>query len=388
MHKSILNSNKFLLTTLLLLLIHVLHSQNVVIAIIDGARYTETFGDDQATYIPNMAELAKKGSILSEFHNDSITFTSAAIPAIWCGTWTQRNDTNFNGGNTQYTMKPSIFEYVRKQKNLEATKCIYSLKYVSSLWLPSFHTHYGPDYWPYTISQGTNDTDVLNNSIAALKEHKPEFAIVYFADVDNAGHSGNWDNYTQAIQTADIAVNELWEALQADSFYKDNTVLIVTNDHGRHDDLHGGFKGHGCSCQGCRKIMFLAIGPGIKENYRSNKYRRIPDVAVTAASILNIEAEYASGQVINEIFTSNTSLQNSQQQPNWQINGNSVLFKINTNGKLKLTVHNIIGSQIYSTTVDISNGNSIQWNHGFGKGVYIISVTGKTKTETKKVIVK
>ena len=45
-----------------------------VIIIIDGARYSETFGDPQHTYIPSMGNLAQQGSCLTQFYNDSITF--------------------------------------------------------------------------------------------------------------------------------------------------------------------------------------------------------------------------------------------------------------------------------------------------------------------------
>lgn len=128
-------------------------TQNVVVVIIDGARYTETFGDPEHTYIPKMAELAQEGTIISEFYNDNYTYTSRAVPALWCGSWTDVTAINYQGSDTQYTEDPSIFEYFRKQKNQPETKCIHELTYVSSLWLQSFHTDYGEDYWPYTMSQ-------------------------------------------------------------------------------------------------------------------------------------------------------------------------------------------------------------------------------------------
>ena len=46
-------------------------AQNVVVVIIDGARYSETFGDPARTYIPKMDILAEYGTYIDEFYNDS-----------------------------------------------------------------------------------------------------------------------------------------------------------------------------------------------------------------------------------------------------------------------------------------------------------------------------
>ena len=85
--------------------------------------------------------------------------------------------------------------------------------------------------------------------------------------MDHAGHSGNWGDYTTAIQKADSIVGLLWDKIQTDPFYQNSTTMFVTNDHGRHDDQHGGFTGHGDGCDGCRHIQFLALGPAIKKNF-------------------------------------------------------------------------------------------------------------------------
>lgn len=360
-------------------------AQNVVIVIIDGARYSETFGDTEATYIPNLANLAKQGTLISEFYNDSTTYTSAAIPTIWCGTWTDRIDTVYNGSETQYTTQPSIFEYVRKKMDLPPEKCMYSLKYVPSLWLPSFHKEYGPEFWPYTISDGSDDLDVLNNTIKAINDHKPQFMVVYFAAVDQGGHSGNWSEYVTAIEKADQVVNILWQALQSNSFYKDNTTMIVTNDHGRHNDDNGGFKGHGCGCNGCRHIMFLALGPNIKKNYVSTVYRRLPDVAVTAASVLNLDLEYATGEVAKEIFISS----NIEQQQNraWRIASESILFEVPISGEIQIKVYDINGRLHKNTKHKVANSKRQNWSSGLNPGVYMVSVSINGVRGTQKAIV-
>jgi hypothetical protein len=356
-----------------------------MVIIIDGARYSETFGNPQFTYIPSMGNLAQQGSYLTEFYNDSITYTSRAIPALWCGSWTAVRDTFYNGSSTQYALKPTLFEYYRKQKSAPAEDCFYVLKYIANLWLPSFHLNYGPVTWPSFHSQGSTDIEVATQTQWVMDTYHPKFLWVYLADVDGAGHSGIWSNYISAILTADAIVGVLWAKIQSDPFYQDSTFLFVTNDHGRHDDQNGGFSGHGDGCPGCRHIMFLALGPNIKSNYTSNQYHRIPDLAVTVSAILGINPEYATGEIINEILMP-TSIQNDASS---NFPGNFTLhqnfpnpFNPRTVISWRLTVSNFVQVSIYDLAgqrVDIlvnqrqpAGYHSIDFiGSGLASGVYL-----------------
>jgi len=293
----------------------IIHSQNVVVIIIDGARYTETFGDSSHSYIPVMDSLSQYGTYIDEFYNDSITSTRRAVPALWTGAWTAVQDTFYNGAWTQYTLVPSIFEYYRQQTAAPANQCFYILKYVPSLWLPSFHSNYGPNYWPTFHSTGSLDSEVLTEALTIMTTYHPQHTWVYFANVDTRGHSGIWADYTRAIQIADSIVGETWKFIQNDPIYQNDTYLFVTNDHGRHDDAHGGFRSHGCGCEGCRHIMFLALGPTVKQNYISSITRNIPDLSVTIADILNVNPEYATGNNMVELFNPNQIEDQGEFQP-------------------------------------------------------------------------
>jgi len=110
-------------------------SDNVVLVIIDGLRYTEGFGDPDHVYVPKMWSLAGEGAIIEPFLNDGITYTSRAIPAIWCGAWTdiyQFSDSSCGGQQNNYTRLPTVFEYFRKQLSRPEEDCIYVLKDVGS----------------------------------------------------------------------------------------------------------------------------------------------------------------------------------------------------------------------------------------------------------------
>ncbi len=330
-------------------------SENLVIVIIDGARYSETFGDEAHTYIPRMAAIAREGTLIDNFQNDSLTYTSRAVPALWCGTWTLTRDTVYQGKATQYAVKPSIFEYIRKQKDLPEAACVYVLKYISSLWLPSFDPGYGPAYWPLFHSQGNTDAEVADEAQYIMDRYYPNFLLIYLADVDGAGHSGSWEAYTKAIAGADSIVGVIWEKIKADPIYRGKTTLMVTNDHGRHDDQHGGFSGHGDGCPGCRRIMLLAAGPEIRKDHVSDIPRRIPDVAVTGAYLMGVDPEKTTGEIMSEIFTPAALPERDRGVTGFSLGGNypnpfnsrtMISYALPAAGDLVLTVFNSAGQKI------------------------------------------
>ena len=383
---------KYIIPFILLFIYTSISAQNVVFVVIDGARYTETFGDNSFSNIPYMSQLANQGAYLDEMRNEHITKTRNGIPALWTGSWDGSYDIVYEGNETQATYSPSIFEYFRKQNNAEASQCYYTLKSIPSLWLQSFHPDYGRDYWPTVISSGSTDTDVLQSTLQVIENDHPQLLWVYLADVDSEGHSGNWNSYISSIQTADEIVNTLWTTIQNDPIYKDNTTLFVTNDHGRHDDAHGGFQGHGCSCEGCQQIMFLALGPNIKENYISTTAHELADAAVTAAYILDVDPEYATGELISEILksdpNSNTEIENSKY-PQIKIRGHKIGLVLEKPEFVTLEIFDLMGEKL-EVTINNEYLNEVS-SFGFiqkkPQGVYIIRLQYGNNIFSEKISV-
>ena len=391
--------NKFCLSLLLcLLIVASSNSENVLIVIIDGARYSETLGDTTRSYTPRMWELAANGSYISHFYNDSMTYTSRAIPALWCGTWTEVRDTLYSGSQTQYAIKPTIFEYIRKQKNLPPKQFYYVLKELNSLWLPSFDSDYGPEYWPTYHSVGSTDNDVAAEAFRVMDYYHPQYMWIYLSDVDGAGHSGNWQNYLSAIRNADNIIGDLWDKVQSDTFYADKTTMFITNDHGRHDDEHGGFSGHGDACDGCRHIQFLAIGPHIRKNFESIIYRRIPDLAVTVAWIAGVKASKASGEIMQEIFIPTKIKSEQGVHDNFELIGNypnpfnpstKIKFSIKEAGETTLKVYDILGREVAVLVDKKMTAGSYEvdfHNTQLATGLYFYQIKSGKFIATKKML--
>jgi len=286
-------------------------TERVVLVIIDGLRYSEGLGDPNHEFVPRMAEIAEQGALIDDFRNDGETYTSRAIPAIWCGAWTDINtfsDPACDGSTNNTTELPTVFEYYRKQLDRPEDDCIYTLKALCP-WKASFDSDYGPDYWPLYHSEGEDDLDVWHETREVIAQQAPHFLLMYLADVDHAGHVGVWDDYLATIARADSIVGQLWEVLQADTAYAGKTTMFVTNDHGRHDY---DFTGHGDGCDGCRHIQLLIIGPDVRVGHHSEIPRIIPDIVPTIGELLGFSTELASGTVMHELFDPTVSIRDDQ----------------------------------------------------------------------------
>jgi membrane-anchored protein YejM (alkaline phosphatase superfamily) len=273
------------------LLLHCLgFGQNVVIVVIDGARYTETFGAE-SLYMPKIwNELRPQGTFWTDFRNNGITATSPGHASIITGTWQHIGHEDVN-----YPAKPTIFEYFRKATNApEKSTAVIVGKSKLEILSYSTNTEYGAEYKSF-LNIGKDDTSVVNILKSVLTRNHPKITLVNLPDVDNGGHSGEWKKYISALRTADSLVYEIWQALQADSVYRGNTTLFVTNDHGRHDDSHLGFKKHGDSCDGCRHIMLLAVGRGFPAGRSITGTHTLCDIAPTVGELLSFPVKYAKG---------------------------------------------------------------------------------------------
>jgi len=274
-------------------------AQNVIIVVIDGARYTETFGSD-GKYIPHMYnDLAPNGTIFTNFRiaDEGNTTTNPGQASILTGTWQLiAND------GSEHPNKPTVFEYYRKQLSVEKNDCfiVAGKKKLAALAYSSFK-NYGPEYGAATGCFDGNDDVVYDTLITIMDKYHPKLMLINFPSTDKAGHSNVWDDYVKAITNADRLVNQLWDKIQRDPNYANQTTLFVTNDHGRHTDS---FTNHGCDCEGCEHIMLLAIGKEVPKGEKISELYQQIDIANTVGNLLGFETPYAEGQIL---FTSDSS---------------------------------------------------------------------------------
>lgn len=391
----------FILLFLFIGTVSAYQTERVVLVIIDGLRYSEGLGDPAHTYTPRMSELATQGALVSDFQNDGYTYTSRAVPAIWTGGWTNMNsfsDSTCNGASNSYSSLPSLFEYYRKHLDKPVEDCVYSLLELCS-WKGSFHPEFGPDYWPLYHTAGNSDEDVWQETRQLLSDLAPHLLLMYLADVDHGGHSGDWEEYTRNISIADSLVGELWDTLQADPLYADVTTMLVTNDHGRHDY---DFTGHGDSCMGCRHIQLLANGPDTEPGLISEISRVIPDITPTIGALLGFETEYATGAPMLELFTAQTDMMSDAVLPKTKLSvfpnpanaGVHVDFSLESPLNVSLTIYDLNGRHI-ANLIDktLAKGSySIYWDgktstgQDLASGTYLVLLQSQQGSELGKLV--
>jgi len=238
-------------------------TQNIIIVVVDGARYTETWGEPTLQYIPHRAALLQQGVLCSKFYNNVYTATCPGHGAICTGVYE-----NINNTGMQYPENPSIFQYWRKTFNrpnneawVIATKD--KLEVLSDCVNPDWKGSYRPstDCGVNGLFTGYREDSVTFKKLKLILTNNPvRLAIVNFKQPDASGHLADYEAYLQGIVDTDHYVNELWDLVQHNPFYKDKTTLIVTNDHGRHTTGHlDGFVSHGDLCEGCKHVELFCL---------------------------------------------------------------------------------------------------------------------------------
>ncbi len=135
-----------------------------------------------------------------------------------------------------------------------------------------------------------------------MREFAPHLMLVNFWDMDVA-HWGSYSLYLQAVTKTDRLTGMLWDEIQSNPHYKDNTTVLVLPELGRDGDINAanGFLNHRSGDASCRNMWMLAMGAGIKPGETERPVHHI-DVAATAASLLGVNMSDIAGTPAREIL--------------------------------------------------------------------------------------
>lgn len=283
-------------------------TERVIVLVIDGPRYSETWGDKTHQYIPHHAnDMAETGIMCTNFYNDGYTYTTSGHAALCTGVRQELE----NSKGTDLPQQPSIFQYYLKQSGQSTSKA-WLITSKDKLFIlgncndPKWHNQFNPSSSCGNngmLTGYTNDSVTFKRVMNVLKKDQPNLLLVNFKEPDGAGHANNWPEYLKGIRVTDSLVWEVWKFIQTDPYYKDKTALFITNDHGRHlDGWKDGFVSHGDECDGCRHINLFAFGPDFKRNFILNKHYVQVDIPSTVAELLGFPLPYAQGRVMKKLF--------------------------------------------------------------------------------------
>jgi hypothetical protein len=285
-------------------------TEYVWIAVIDGPRFSETFGDTSFKNIPHLGkELQQQGTLFLNFRNEGSTFTNAGHTAITTGVYQ-----GISNSGKELPKNPGIFQFYLKQKNVDKSDAYLiagkgKLEILANTkdkdwwntYMPS--SYCGPNG---NASEYAGDQIAFNKLLEIMQLQPPHLLMINFLAADTQAHGKDWEGYLGGIKSGDKYVFDLWNEIQRNPLMKDKTTLIVTNDHGRHlDGQKDGFVSHGDRCEGCRKIFMLALGPDTPKGKIVEKEAELIDIPITVAEFLGFKMLQGDGKLLSELFLGN-----------------------------------------------------------------------------------
>ena len=289
-------------------------ARNHIIIVMDGVRYTEGWGEVNRSNIPKLAtELAPRGVLFTNFYNSGTTKTIAGHTALVTGFYEDMiNSGEENPGQPSLWQRWLQFSGELKDKTwLIASKgklaCLSDTK--NPDWAGKFNPATNCGINGLGLQAGTGSKGYREDSETwlqiqnILKDHHPRIVLISLKAPDTFGPEKKWEEYIQAIRVTDEYVYKIWQLLQDDPFYRDQTAVYITNDHGRHlDGQAEGFLSHGDSCGGCQHVSLLAIGPDFKRGVVITDRYELIDVPVTIAGMLGMEIPGSKGRFMQILF--------------------------------------------------------------------------------------
>ena len=110
--------------------------------------------------------------------------------------------------------------------------------------------------------------DVFTHHFAKeyVKKNHPKLVFISYGETDDFAHAGFFDFYTKSIHNTDALIADLWNYVQNDPFYKNNTYFVITTDHGRGvgSEKESKWTDHGSNVSGADQTWMAILGPSIK----------------------------------------------------------------------------------------------------------------------------
>jgi hypothetical protein len=303
-------------------------AQHLFIIVANGVRLDDALMNKNHLYTENIwNKLRPLGTICTKFYNRELTYPIPAQASLLTGVW------HIFQNPLSETIRPAfptLFEYWKKKKPGDSCYFAASKKKLEILTY-SDDKEYGKPFAPVFDTNVTRSIDtslnggkieVIENAIyekavTYIMKHHPSFTYLNLGSgrgnedardphkcmtkgqKDSCGGAEQLNAYYESIILIDAIVYDLWDRIQHDEIYKDNSVFIFLSDHGRHTNDYFNF---GDNCRGCEQLNFLIIGPGIKKDFISKKERTLIDICPTIGKLFDLPTPLAKGNIMKEIL--------------------------------------------------------------------------------------
>ncbi|MEH6679837.1 MAG: sulfatase-like hydrolase/transferase [Sediminicola sp.] len=112
---------------------------------------------------------------------------------------------------------------------------------------------------------GTVRLDAFTHHYALeyMKREHPELIYISYGETDDFAHDGDYQAYLTSAHNTDTLIGDLWKFTQEDAFYRDNTLFVITTDHGRGAEPLETWRHHGNQVKGAGEVWLLVFGKGV-----------------------------------------------------------------------------------------------------------------------------
>jgi predicted AlkP superfamily pyrophosphatase or phosphodiesterase len=263
----------------------------VVIISIDGLRPDAWEESDT----PTLDALRAKGAYTAEAQTVLPSVTLIAHASMLSGMSPEKHGIDWNDYDPTLGQinGPTLFS-VAHEAGLSTAMVVGKPK-LEHLVLPGSVDNY--DYAGFT------DRQVVDHALAVIQSGLPDVLFIHLPDVDSAGHATGWMSGGQlaVISGTDRLVGEIVAELEAGG-YLEQTLLIITADHGGIDKAHGNDSPEEMT------IPWLAVGPGVPAGLTLQSEIVVYDTAATALYALNLPVPAVwDGRPVLEVFGGETN---------------------------------------------------------------------------------
>ena len=139
---------------------------------------------------------------------------------------------------------------------------------------------------------------IAAKSVEYIKSVKPDFMAIIYDDPDHVGHSKGHDTaeYYARMEELDACLGEIVAAIKEAGIY-DDSIIIVTSDHG------GIGTGHGGQSMMEMETPFIIAGKNIKQGGEFSEVMLQQDTAHTLAEAFGLDIpQMWNGNSMSHVF--------------------------------------------------------------------------------------
>lgn len=136
-----------------------------------------------------------------------------------------------------------------------------------------------PNVATYDLQPEMSAAEVTDKLVAAIESGKYDAIICNYANPDMVGHTGNFDATVKAIETIDVCLGRIHEAL-----LKVGGEMLITADHGNAEQLIGDGTGQAHTAHTTNPVPMIYMG----RPARLNSNGVLADVAPTMLTLMGL----------------------------------------------------------------------------------------------------